>query len=80
MKSKDSKSITRADARAYAERWKRVESLQRRELLAISPTEKFQQLCELMEWARAFGWETSLAAEEQQVRERWILLRRRLSG
>lgn len=72
--------MTRADARAYAERWKLVEAMQQQELLAMTPSEKFHQLCDLMEWAKAFGWEASLAAEEQQVRERWNLLRSRLSG
>lgn len=42
-------AITRADARACAERWKLVEAVQQEELLAMTPAEKLEQPGELME-------------------------------
>jgi hypothetical protein len=53
-----------------------VNDAEREELRATPPALKLRQLAALMASAAAFGWTEALAAEEQEVRERWQRLRK----
>lgn len=68
--------LTRAQARAYVARWLLVNDAEREELRTTPPAVKLRQLAALMASAASFGWTEALAAEEQEVRERWQRLRR----
>jgi hypothetical protein len=72
--------LSKKQARAFAERWRLVEEIERAELRETSPARKLEQLAALMASARALGWETTSAEEVEAVRERWILLAKRFRG
>jgi putative transcriptional regulator len=68
--------LTRREAQAFKRRWEAVNAAERQELAATPVARKFHQLAALMNSAAALGWTEVLAAEESQVRDRWIRLRR----
>ena len=72
--------MTSEEARAFAARWKLVADEERRELRATTLEQKFAQTAALMESARALGWETTDAAEVEEVRARWNRLRALYQG
>ncbi len=72
--------ISRKEARAWRKRWAAVNRAEIEELRRTTPEEKFRQLCALMESAKALGWARALAAEEAEVRERWMRLRKAYGG
>ena len=55
-----------------------VNEAERRELAAMSMTDKAMQLNALMSSVKALGWTEDLAAQESEVRARWAKLRSRL--
>jgi hypothetical protein len=68
--------ITRAEARAYVARWELVNAHIAAERRAKTPTERFRELVQLMQWAKVFGWRDSLESEEEKARDIWNRLRR----
>jgi len=68
--------LTKAQARAFRLRWEAVKEAEDEELASTSMTEKFRQLIGLLASARRFRWTEELAVEEDNVRQRWIKLRR----
>ncbi len=70
------RQITRAEAQAFAARWKLVNAREERELRRTSSLQKLRQLAALMASADEFGWTGALAAEEEEGRQRWLKLRR----
>ncbi|MBI4381595.1 MAG: hypothetical protein HY574_10475 [candidate division NC10 bacterium] len=68
--------ITKAQARAFRERWKAVNAAEREELRATTVTAKLRQLAALMGSVRIRGWEKPLATEEAEIRDRWKRLRK----
>jgi hypothetical protein len=68
--------MTRRQAREYKERWRKVNARQLRELRTLTPEQKLDQWARLWIWVKEFGWDKALAAEEQQVRDRWNRIRR----
>lgn len=72
--------MTRAEARAYRDRWQRVNEREIEELRATPIAVKWRQINTLMAWARAFGWEEKLREGEAEVRERWARLRKAYGG
>lgn len=68
--------MTKEEVQAWMERWKLVAEQERKELAAMTPDEKIQQLNVLLTAARSFGWEQQLADEADPVREKWIRLRK----
>ena len=68
--------ITKAEARAFKARWKKVNAVQREELRAMSPAQKMRQLTALMASARQLGWTESRDKKVHEVRARWNRLRR----
>ena len=72
--------MDRAAYRAYVARWQRVNAFQDEELRQMSPETCLRQFFSLMNLGRAIGWETSTAAEVEQVRSRWRRLREAYLG
>ena len=68
--------ITRSEAIAFEKHWKMINDIEREELRAIPAMEKLKQMVALMSSVEALGWAKALAAEEKEVRERWIKLRK----
>lgn len=74
-----SRRITADEARAFRDRWRLVNEREIAEMRATPPAEKFRQLANLVESAKALGWTRDEAAETE-VWERWALLRERLGA
>lgn len=70
------KRITKADGRVFRARWAAVNAAEREELRSTPMAVKVLQLASLMASASELGWTEALAAEETEVRDRWIRLRR----
>ena len=68
--------MTSEDVRAYIDRWSLVNEEERDELRRTPPKVKFQQLAALMASVKQMGWEGKLAADEQEVWQRWQAIRR----
>ena len=72
--------MNRAEARAWKERWKLVNTMEIEELRMTSLEVKLQQLCSMMALARELGWTEQRAEGEDEVRERWNRLRKAYGG
>ncbi len=72
--------MTKEEARAWKERWRLVNEIERQELRAMTPIEKLRQLATMMEAARDFGWQTSTPEEIEAIRARWRRLRGQVSA
>lgn len=72
--------ITSAEARAFRARWRAVNQAERQELRAATPELKYRQMAALMTSVDALGWRELLAVEEEQVRQRWIQIRKVLGA
>lgn len=68
--------LTRGEAQAYRRRWEAVNAAEREELASTPLGDKFRQVAALLASAGKLGWTGALAAEEDQVRQRWARLRR----
>lgn len=68
--------LSKAEARAFRERWRLVNSREEQELQSSSPELRWRQFLTLLGWAREFGWTESLSEGEAEVRERWARLRK----
>jgi hypothetical protein len=68
--------ITKAEARAFRERWQRVNAREEEELRSTSLEVRWQQFNTLLCWAHQFGWTEALREGEEEVRERWVRLRK----
>jgi hypothetical protein len=64
------------EAIAFKKHWKIVNDIEREELKTLPVMEKLGQMVALMSSGKALGWTKALAAEEKEVRERWIKLRK----
>ncbi len=68
--------ITKKEGRAFKRRWAAINRAEIHELRWMSLEEKFKQLAALMASSKQLGWNEALAAEEDEVRERWNRLRK----
>jgi transcriptional regulator with XRE-family HTH domain len=68
--------LTRGEAQAYKRRWEAVNAAEREELASTPVADKFRQVAALLSSGEKLGWTEALAAEEEQVRQRWARLRR----
>jgi hypothetical protein len=66
--------LTRAEARAFRRRWKRVNAREQQELRSTSLEVKWQQFNTLLGWAHQLGWTEALGEGEAEVRQRWARL------
>jgi hypothetical protein len=67
---------TRADLRAWMDRWERVNELEREELQRMSTEDRFRQVAAMMRMALAFGWDAESQGEVEQVRALWVRLKK----
>jgi hypothetical protein len=72
--------VTQAEARAYSERWQRVNAQEVEELRSTSLEVKWQQFNTLLGWVQQMGWAEALAEDVQEVRQRWARLRKEYRG
>ena len=72
--------LTKAEARAFKNRWRRVNAREADELRRTPIDVKWQQFNALFGWAHAFGWTAALAEGESEVRNRWARLRKACRG
>ncbi len=70
--------MTKEEAIAYRTRWQALNAHEIEELRAMSPAERLRQAAALMASVDAFGWRDQLASGEDEVRARWMRLRRLL--
>jgi hypothetical protein len=68
--------MTKEEALAYKEGYEAVNAREIEELRSMSDAEKLSQLAALMASVDQMGWREALAAEEEEVRELWIRLKR----
>ena len=70
--------MAREQAHAYQRRWARVAEQEKAELRAMSPDDKFRQVCALHASIKPMGWDEALSAEAdvERVREVWKRLRK----
>ena len=71
-----SNRITKEEALKFKKRWEMVNEAERQELRKTTAKQKLQQLAVLMDWVDDFRWGSALKAEEIEVREVWIKLKR----
>jgi hypothetical protein len=72
--------LTKAEASAFRERWRRVNAREEEELRSTSVEVKLQQFNTLLGWAHQFGWAAALSEGEAEVRQRWARLRKAYRG
>ena len=70
--------LTRTEARAYRDRWRRVQEREIEELRDMSLNVRWRQFNTLLGWVRWLNLASALAEGETEVRERWARLRRAL--
>jgi len=68
--------MERAQVVAWRDRWRLVHDKEIEELRAMTIEERLRQLDTMFVLARELGWDEALAAEEEEVRERWSRLYR----
>jgi len=68
--------ITPREAREYLARYEAMEAIEREELRRATPEQKLKQLETLMQWVLDFGWDEALREGEEEVRARWIRLKK----
>lgn len=70
--------ITEEEARAFHERWRLVNAVIDEEIRTTPVDVKLRQLGVMVASAYAMGWDRRLAEGEEEVRERWRILKERL--
>lgn len=68
--------MTKAEAKAWKARFEALNEFEREELRKTTFDTKLRQLVTLMQWGRAFGWQKCPAEGENEVRDRWIRLKK----
>lgn len=66
---------TKAEARAWLDRWRLVNESEIQEIRAASIDTKFRQLAAMMQTAIVLGWATSTPEEIDAIRRRWVRLK-----
>jgi hypothetical protein len=70
------RQVTKAEIRASAKRWARMNAYERKELRETPIEEKLRQLAALMQSCDALRYAERLKDESNTARERWRQLRR----
>lgn len=71
--------ISKKKAEFYAKRWEALRQVQMKELRSSSMTQKFRQLCVLMDSRSLFGKKAGGDRGVKQVRQHWVKLRKAMS-
>ncbi len=74
------KPLTKSAARAFRDRWRRVNAVEIEELRSTDLETRWRQFNTLLAWARRPEWASALAEGEDEIRRRWIRLRRACRG
>lgn len=69
-------SLTKAQARAFRNRWRRVNAHELEELRSTDLDVRWRQFNTLLAWGRPLEWAAALAEGEEEVRRRWTRLRK----
>jgi hypothetical protein len=72
--------LTKAQARAFRDRWRRVNAHEVEELRSTDLDVRWMQFNTLLVWARQPQWAAALAEGETEVRLRWARLRKAHCG
>jgi hypothetical protein len=72
--------FTKAQARAFRERWRLVNAREEEELRSTSMEVKWQQFNALMRLGQQLGWCAGPREGETEVRERWARIRKACCG
>jgi hypothetical protein len=72
--------MSRAEAQAFKERWRRVNEFERQELRQTPVEVRLRQFNTLLGWAHEFAWTEALAEGEAEVRARWVRLKQAYRG
>lgn len=75
-----SRKLTKADASAFKKRWRLVSAREAEEMHATSIAVKWKHFNALFGMARALGWTEPMRLGEDEVRKRWMRLRKALLG
>jgi hypothetical protein len=68
--------MTKEEALDYKEGYEAVNALEIEEIRSMSDAEKLSQVAALMASVDQMGWREALAAEEEEVRDLWVRLKR----
>jgi hypothetical protein len=74
------RTLTKAEARAFRKRWQRVNAREEEELHSTCLEARLQQFNTLLGWAYQLGWAAALGEGEAEVRQRWARLRKACRG
>jgi hypothetical protein len=72
--------LTKAQARAFRDRWRRVNAHEVGELRSTDLDVRWRQFNTLLAWGRRPEWAAALAEGEAEVRQRWARLRKAHRG
>jgi hypothetical protein len=72
--------MTKAEARAFRDRWRRVNAYEAAELRATDMEVRWRQFNTLLAWGRRPEWASALGTGESEVRQRWARLRKAHRG
>ncbi|HKR00040.1 MAG TPA: hypothetical protein VJT09_05175 [Pyrinomonadaceae bacterium] len=70
--------MTKEEARQFKARWKLANDAVIEEMRRTPASVKLSQLALMYEAGQIFGWSSDLRGGEEEVRERWRLLREKL--
>jgi hypothetical protein len=73
------KAISKEEAKEFRARWALVNEFVAAEVQRMSLEEKLNQTAVMFGAAQSLEWSEKLRAGEDEVRERWMLLRKRLT-
>lgn len=72
--------MSKSDVRDFQRRWKLVNEREIAELRLSSANTRWRQFNALLNLARQLKWDSTLAAGESEVRNRWARLRKAHGG
>lgn len=72
--------MTKEEARQFKARWQLVNQTIAEEIRRTPASVKLRQLALMYEAGQRLGWDEDLRAGEDEVRERWRLLKERLGA
>jgi hypothetical protein len=72
--------LTNAQARAYRDRWQRVNAVELEEMRSTDIELRWRQFNTLLAWGRRPEWAAVLEEGEAEVRQRWARLRKAERG
>ena len=72
--------MTKEEARLFKSRWQLVNEARIEEIRQATASTKLRQLADMFAAGRALGWADKRAANETEVRSRWVRLKEKAHG